>query len=131
MWVRTLRTVLQPLAHARHRPCVVAVRHQSRVTITAAVGTLELEQEVAALELKLRDAKRRLHSARSRPEATVRSPATLIIGAGGAVGKRLCAALAARGHRVVALNEGRTVLHLIRPGSCAKFVRVTANDRSK
>ena len=33
------------------------------------------------------------------------TPATLIIGAAGAVGKRLCAALTARGHRVVASDR--------------------------
>lgn len=44
-------------------------------------------------------------------------PATLIIGAAGAVGKRLCGALAARGHRVVASDR---MEHL--PGSLKRSI---------
>ena len=48
---------------------------------------------------------------------TGQAPATLIIGAAGAVGKRLCAALAARGTRVIASDRMETL-----PGSLRRVV---------
>lgn len=48
------------------------------------------------------------------------APSTLIIGAGGAVGKRLCAALASGGHRVIASDRME-----IMPSSLRKTVGKT------
>ena len=53
------------------------------------------------------NARRRPRVPRERRLSTTEAdaPATLIIGAAGAVGKRLCAALVARGHRVIASDR--------------------------